>query len=727
VSFSASQQGPLGLLDQPPERPAPGWAAPQTVLRAPHPRAGSTSIAASTPRRGGRGPRGPRGVDPRPGIIPGLDGLRALAIVGVLVFHFTPSVLPGGFLGVDVFFVISGFLISTLLMRELAARGRIDLPRFWLRRARRLVPAVVIVVVVSVAAARLIGGDLLVAIGRQTFGALTFTTNWTEIAAGGSYFSATSPLLFVNFWSLAIEEQFYLLWPLGLVLLLALTHRTRQRLLVAGGLAVASALLMALLYEPGSDGTRVYYGTDTHAFGLMLGVGLAFAWAAPERAWLRTPEWRRWRGTAVTVAALTLLALMLTLDEASALTFRGGILLACLATVVLIAGLLESGGPWRRLMSGPVLTWLGARSYGIYLWHWPVLLIGAALVPYAPGTARATVMLLTALVLTLLISELSYRVVETPIRRRGFIAPLSACLRWLATPWHQSRLPRLAAGALVAVLLLSVVAVLTAPEKSQTQQQIETAEADLAKASPLALGESPARAGALLGESSAAQPAPSSTPRSAGGAQGAAPPSAKPATQPSAESSSTVTTAQTPAEWGWTKDDEGLLVPQGGDLTAIGDSLVVTSADGLTYRFPGITYAAKSNRQWKDAAAVVEQALAGGAVRDNVILHFGTNAGVDEDQAQAVLDLLGPQRRVVLMNLYGSSSFIPRSNEIVAEIAAARPNVVVGDWNAAATASPQTLQSDRIHPDIAGMHVYARAVAQAFDSLGRDMRASGTR
>jgi len=328
-------------------------------------------------------------------------------------------------------------------------------------------------------------------------------------------------------------------------------------------------------------------------------------------------------------------------------------------------------------------------------------------------------MLLAALVLTLLISELSYRVVETPIRRRGFIAPLAACLRWLATPWHRSRLPRVVAGGLAGVLLLSVAAVLTAPEKSATQQQIETAEADLANASPLAPGETPARSGVLLGDPTAARPAPASTPRGAGGAQSA--------TQPSAEPAPPSATTQTPAEWGWTKDDEGLLVPQGADITAIGDSLVVTSADGLTYRFPGITYAAKSNRQWKDAGAVVEQALAGGAVRDNVILHFGTNAGVDQDQAEAVLDLLGPQRRVVLMNLYGSSSFIPRSNEIVTEIAAERPNVVVGDWNSAATASPQTLQSDRIHPDIAGMHVYARAVAQAFDTLAKDVRAPGTR
>ena len=149
--------------------------------------------------------------------LPGLDGLRALAVGAVLVFHLRATWLPGGFLGVDVFFVISGFLITTLLLRERARTGRLDLPRFWRRRARRLVPALVLVVVTSTVLARFLEPDLLVGIGRQTLGALTFTTNWLEISAGTDYFHATSPQLFMTFWSLAVEEQFYLLWPLLLL------------------------------------------------------------------------------------------------------------------------------------------------------------------------------------------------------------------------------------------------------------------------------------------------------------------------------------------------------------------------------------------------------------------------------------------------------------------------------------------------------------------------------
>ncbi len=235
------------------------------------------------------GPLRPTG--PRPGErIAGLDGLRALAIVGVLVYHLDAAWLPGGFLGVDVFFVVSGFLITTLLVREHRRTGRVALSQFWVRRARRLLPALVLCVVTSVLIARIVSADLLVEVGRQMFGALTFSTNWLEITAGSSYFDQTAPQLFMNFWSLAVEEQFYIVWPLVTIGLLALSSRVRVG--AALSIGFVSALLMALLYVPETDATRVYYGTDTHLVGLMVGAGLAFAWASPRLALFVTPS--RW-------------------------------------------------------------------------------------------------------------------------------------------------------------------------------------------------------------------------------------------------------------------------------------------------------------------------------------------------------------------------------------------------------------------------------------------------
>lgn len=714
------------------------------------------------PRRRRR--RGPSEMDPRPGHIRGLDGIRAIAIIGVLIFHFTPTVLPGGFLGVDVFFVLSGFLITTLLLREVARKGRIDLPSFWLRRARRLLPALVTVVVVSIAAARLVGGDLLVNIGRQTLGALTFSTNWVEVAAGASYFHSTSPLLFVNFWSLAVEEQFYLFWPLTLVVVLALTRTAKQRIGVVLALAGASAILMAVLYSPDKDSTRVYYGTDTHLFGLMLGVALAFAWAAPHRAGLHSATWRRVRPVAVLTSLVVLTALMAVLTDSNPWTFRGGILLACLATVVLVAGVLESPSLWRGVMELAPLRYLGERSYGIYLWHWPVLMIVATMFPYAEGTARGYLTLVGALVLTLVLSELSFRLIETPVRKHGFRASFQAVRDAVASS-GQGVIPKVVAATAVAVVALAGVAIATAPEKSETQLAIEAAEADLNAPTTHATARASLGGGWLVGTmpepEGAADDAAVAGPEGPGSSSAAdgfraavnsftpdvdSPVAGSPAgagtdtdtdtdtaqtpqddtgedgtagEEPGSQEEPATPTGETAVPDGWHQDEDGLLVPSSDRITAIGDSLVVTSADGLKWRFPEMNFAAKSNRQWRDANPVLQAALAEGSVRDNVIVHFGTNAGVNEQQLREFLDALGPDRNVVVMNLYGSSTFIPSSNEIIEEVVAGYPNAVVGDWQSTIEAQPSVLQSDRVHPDLDGMHVYAEVVAMAFDELAR--------
>ena len=724
-----------------PAAPAPGgeraFVDPGGLPTSSPPVTGSTAVqGASTeallaaptgtrrPRRRGRGPRD---VDPRPGQIPGLDGLRALAIIAVLAFHFVPAALPGGFLGVDVFFVVSGFLITTLLLREIDARGRVDLLSFWRRRARRLVPPLLAVVVVSVVAARLVGGDLLVGIVRQTAGALTFTSNWLEIAAGASYFQSTSPLLFVNFWSLAVEEQFYLLWPLTLVVVLAFAPSTRARVGAVAAAGLVSTLLMAALFTPGSDATRVYYGTDTHLVGLMGGAALALAWADPtHRAGLRSRSWRRVRGPAVLAALLTLAALVRWSSEDSALTFRGGIALASLATVVLIAGLLEAPSPWRRAMSLRPLVWLGRRSYGIYLWHWPVLVIAGALVPYAAGTLRGAGVLLGALLLTLVLAELSWRCLEVPVRRRGIRASLGDTVRWFTTGWHRSRTPRLVAAGLAVLLVGTVVALVTAPEKSATQRQIEESQAriDSGADAPPASGASLARDAAGLGATLGSMPAAGasaadgeSSDEEAAGAEG---------TTERADDGEDSDAAPAPApgevqvgESTFRPDEDGLLVPPGSELTAIGDSLVVTSADGLSYRFPDTSYLAQSNRRWAESVEVVTAGVEAGEVRGNVVLHLGTNAGVDEAALRSVLDTLGPDRNVVVMDLYVQASFTEESNETLRAVVADYPQAVVGDWNATISEQPEVLQSDRVHPDIDGMHVYAEVVARAFDELAR--------
>ncbi|MDC5699023.1 acyltransferase, partial [Intrasporangium calvum] len=615
--------------------------------------------------------------------IEGLDGIRALAILAVLVFHLNAPWLPGGYLGVDVFFVVSGFLITTLLVREHERTGRIAFRQFWVRRARRLLPALVVTVAVSTLIARLVSGDLLVHIGRQILGALTFSTNWLEITAGTSYFDQTAPQLFMNFWSLAVEEQFYLLWP-GLTLLLVTVATARARVVVALALAALSAVLMAVLVEPGTDATRVYYGTDTHLMGLMVGAALAFAWANPALARLLRPsQWGppgRWL---VPAALLVLVAGFLLLDETDAATFRGGILLASLASGLLVLAVLDRPAgsrstPWQRLTSHPVAIWIGVRSYSIYLWHWPVILVVGRDNPSAPGTISHLLTRVWCVVVTLALADLTHRFIETPFRRRGFRGVLRAIGAFLLS-WSRRTRQVVAVSTLTAAVTLSAI-VLTAPDQSETARMLEANAARAAQNAPSTTPTTARRSTPTGGATTTASPAPPASRR--------VPPADVKAT---------------------------FRMPAGEEIDAYGDSMMVGSVHALEYYFPGIRMDARSNRRWPDA--VTNVAARGEANRRAVILAFGTNAGVDERSAAKTLDLLGPDRMIVLVNLMAPFSRVDSDNRVLAALAASRPNVIVADWAAAVRNHPEQLQADRIHPSLKGSHLFAKTVRQALATL----------
>ena len=603
------------------------------------------------------------------GRLAGLDGLRALAIVAVLVFHLDPSWLPGGFLGVDVFFVVSGFLITTLLVRERLATGAVDLPGFWARRARRLLPALLVCVPASVLLARLSEGDLLVGIERQVLGAFTFTSNWLEIGAGSDYFAATSPQLLMNLWSLAVEEQFYLLWPLAALGLLALTRRPEVRAAWALGLAVLSAALMALRLDPDSP-TRVYYGTDTHVMGLMLGAALAFGYAAPHRAWTTSTWWSAHRRQVAAAALVTLLGLMVLGGEDSPLTFRGGILLASVATTALVLVVVERPGRLRAVLELPPARWVGARSYGIYLWHWPVFLVIGQDLPVAPGGRTYLLTRLWCVVVTLVVADLSYRFVETPVRRHGFAGSArraTARLRGLGT-----RGARIVWSVALVLAVALVAVLLTAPNRTSTEELIAANEAELVAAAP-----SPTASA-------------TSAPTPTGTADGA--------------------TKKAPAPAVWT-------MPKGNEVDAFGDSMMVGAIHAMRYYLPKVRVDAKSNRRWSEAPALVR--ARGDSLRRAVVLAFGTNAGTDEKAIRRTLAEIGPNRMVVIVTEHGRFARAETDNAQLRAIVAGMPNVRLAEWDAALAGTSGQLQPDGIHPSLQGSHLYAKTVRQAFAELSQ--------
>jgi peptidoglycan/LPS O-acetylase OafA/YrhL len=387
---------------------------------------------------------------------PALDGLRAVAVVAVLLYHGGVDWMPGGFLGVDLFFCLSGYLITSLLLAERRGTGRIDLRAFWLRRARRLLPAAFLVIAVSVAAAAILApGDLAQTRG-DALASLFYVDNWHQLLVGQSYFAAFErPSLLRHMWSLSIEEQFYLLWPLALGFGVA-GLGARRTGLAALGLALLSALLMAVLFTSESDPSRVYYGTDTHAVGLLLGATLAFVWPLGRFEPPRRPSALAVLDLTAGIALAALVLAMVTWHDYDALVYRGGIAAFSLTAVVLIATVVHPAGRAAHLLGSAPLRWIGARSYGIYLWHWPVM----ALTRPGIDVAWPLPLLLVAQIgLTVALAAASYRWLEQPFRKGTAQRRIRALLDARA-PRHRlaivSGLTAAAAAAVVAVAAANV-------------------------------------------------------------------------------------------------------------------------------------------------------------------------------------------------------------------------------------------------------------------------------
>src|SRR5262245_9633711 len=338
---------------------------------------------------------------------PGLDGLRALAVIAVFAYHARIDWLPGGFLGVDLFFVLSGYLITSLLLVEWEARNRIDLRRFWLRRARRLLPALVVVVLASLVLSAIFARQDLSHTRSDVISSLFYFENWHLIAANSSYFNLMgNPSLLNHLWSLAVEEQFYIVWPLLLVPCLVLVGRKRLPMIVIAGIA-ASAALMWILYNPNGDPSRVYYGTDTRAFLLLMGILVALVWPWIMRLRQAVPLLEL-LGIAALVGSVLLFRQMQDFDPT---LYRGGDLAAAFCFAVLVAAVAHPKTGIGNAFGVAPLRWIGERSYGIYLWHWPIIVLVAGVnARPSPGIVVAEAALVLAA------ATLSFRFIEEPIR-----------------------------------------------------------------------------------------------------------------------------------------------------------------------------------------------------------------------------------------------------------------------------------------------------------------------
>ena len=360
--------------------------------------------------------------------ITGLDGIRAIAVIMVLAYHLKLALFKSGFLGVTVFFVLSGYLITGILISEVEEEGTIDLKNFWLRRIRRLVPAVMSMAVVIIFVSTVVNRVIFTKGCKDFLASVLGFNNWWQIFNKVSYFEAAGvPSPFTHCWSLAIETQFYLIYPLILLGIYKLAKsrgegRAKRGLLFAGVtllLALISVILMIVLFDPQQDASRVYYGTDTRAFSLLFGALLAILWE-----YRMVP--RRFSASVNmvlgSVSFVVLLVMTIAINGSSNFWYRGGQFVGTILTVLVIYTVLGRKTWLSRFLSNPVLKWIGDRSYSIYLWHYPIILL------ISKGIKASWWITLIEIVLSVVLAELSYRFIETPIRH-GIIGEYLNILR----------------------------------------------------------------------------------------------------------------------------------------------------------------------------------------------------------------------------------------------------------------------------------------------------------
>lgn len=642
--------------------------------------------------------------------VAGLDGLRGLAVAAVVVYHFFGDVLPGGYLGVDMFFVLSGFLITSLLLREYDTTGTLNLKDFWVRRLRRIMPTAVAVLLVCTAIVGIIGGDFAVNIRTQFLGSLFFVSNWTQIATSASYFADSEVEVFAHYWSLAVEEQFYLLWPLGLFALLAVWG-ARKRLhiaLVSLLAALASAIAMALIYDPEADPTRVYYGTDTHAFGLLIGAVLAMLMTTsksnPARDSWPVLELMRARFSAaaigVVATAVYVVQLVFMADD-GVFPYLGGLFITSLAGAGMIYAVVYEVRPLRWIFEFSVMRYLGQRSFSIYLWHWPVIMIIRELAPEEAVDNHAMWLGFLALAISLGLSEMSYRWIENPFRRKGYGKVFTKV--WEHRPQKSASAQAIATWAVGLVLVVGSVggtayAVVNSSAKTELEQDLDAlAEQNRQQRQQMkeqAQSENGAGAGddAESGDDAGAAAADSSDGKDGGNSSGAG------------------TASESKAK---DKDVADRTMPTGDEITAIGDSVMLASYAALDAEFPGIYVDADVSRAWGVGIQVASSLASQGLLRDTVVLGFGTNSSALPGEMDSMMEVLGEDRTVVMVLPYGDRSWMPHAREQIIEAAETHDNVYISDWCTHAMHTPGALREDGIHPDPIGATEYVTAIKYA--------------
>jgi peptidoglycan/LPS O-acetylase OafA/YrhL len=690
--------------------------------------------------------------------LPGLDGMRAIAVVAVMIYHANNSWLPGGFLGVEMFFVISGYLITLLLIAERERTYRISLVDFWLRRARRLLPALFLLMGLLTVWTALFESDALGQLRGDVLAGFFYVSNWYQVWVGLGYTATGDFAPLRHLWSLAVEEQFYLVWPLVMVAFLGRTGTRRvanfSRWLFLG--AIGITILVGLAYHPGVIGEpevtpeaywniagrpiskldTLYLSTVARAGGLLLGAGFAMVWRP--FAIVRGPLRDRGRAfDVVAVLAFTGFGWMcwnihlVDPSGADGRLFRGGLFGAGILTLLMIAAVTHQGSAANRLLGGTVLTWIGTRSYGLYLFHWPIYQI----IRNVAGNSLRLHEFLLAMIPTLIITELSYRFVETPIRIGG-VAALTQRVRN-----REVRRPTgLLVGAVAITVVMATFAGVTLATADLKQNDITESLADgedftvsLSDAEipvPVTIPSVTVAPTTVSTRPSTTDPAVVPTPTTLpDGAESAPvttadaalttvlPTTAAPVVVPASTIAPPPTTlSPAPVTQLGVITDFNAITPlaltpatAGLPLVAVGDSVMLGAAEELTAS--GFVVDAVKSRQLISYVPELEAVKLSGALTSVIVVHLGTNGPFSDASLSLLMSVLVDVPTVVMLTGKGDRDWMAGNNGKIRALPGMFPNVTVLDWEVmSASCEGRCFYDDGIHLTQSGQNFYSLIV-----------------
>ena len=595
--------------------------------------------------------------------ITGIDGLRTLAVLGVIIYHLLPNVLQGGYLGVPLFLLISGYFVTYQFSLQWLDERRIVVGHFYHKRFKRLYPVLVAMLVLTTAYITLFARETLHNIRMTVLTNLLWVYNWWEIGHGQSYFDqfgGVSP--FTHLWTLGVEAQFYLLWPLIMLGLYKICRRktTVRRIVLL--LAILSAVEMVVLYDP-ANVNRVYYGTDTRAFSLLLGSWLGLAW--PLNRLNHHPAPILQRGLNVVGLVMTAITVwgFFTLNGQNSFTYRGGMFLYSVIGMVLIATILHPGSRMNAWFSNPVFHWVGQRSYGIYVYQYPVMvfyerLIKVGLHPFLNAIIE--------LAIIGLVSEASYRFLERPLAHCDW-------RKWRTALYNQNYQLH---WTMILKLALSLLMVIIAsvglcqpdrgPQRTAVQQRIERNHERAAKHNQeIAAGKR-------------------------------------------------VTTDQHVNAKKYALTAREVKEAQSLKITAIGDSVMADASGSIQKLMPQAYVDAQVGRQGSATPAVIRQLKKQGRLNKIVVLNLGTNGAMSQQTINDILAQIGPDRQV-----YWLTAHVPTKpwqqtvNEEIKATAKKHHNVHLVDWYAMSEQHSEWFASDNVHMGERGNNNYARLIAKS--------------